>query len=93
MFWVLLACVVGVVHSGPLYFSLPYRTVLESTLAQHIVRVEVNRYPYDIDFTLLSEPDHILDLQWAAQEKAIADRPDYRKNEDSVFGIVEFYGT
>jgi hypothetical protein len=75
-----------------LYFSVPYRTARHSSSVKHLIDVEINRYPYEVDLTLLSAHDYLLNVEQAALLKTISDRPDYRKNQESVFGIVEFQG-
>lgn len=45
-----------------LYFSLPFHTLLNHSRAHHLVPIEVNRYPYVIDFTLSNAKDHILSV-------------------------------
>lgn len=62
MLLILLAYLITVSVAGPLYFSLPYRTVFQDAQAQHLIKVEINRYNYDIDITLESQQDHILSL-------------------------------
>lgn len=89
----LLTALAPSLHASTLYFSLPFQTTLNNTSAYHLVPVEINRYPYLIDFTLDSQPDRILSLQTAAAGKRQVERADYRKSEESVFGVVEFYGT
>jgi hypothetical protein len=42
---------------------------------------------------LNSAEDKIISLDSDIQKRQPFDRPDYRKNDQSVFGIVEFVGT
>jgi hypothetical protein len=51
----LLPCLLAVSLATPLFFSFPYRTVFDHAGVQHLAKVEVNRYSYDIDFTLQSD--------------------------------------
>lgn len=68
---ILLSLVTSSLSGSTFYFSLPFQTILNHTSAYHLVSLEINRYPYLIDFTLNSQPDHILSLQTAAQEKKL----------------------
>lgn len=64
--FLMLLCMLLGVSSRSLHFSLPYRTLSLHADVQHLAKVEINRYSYDIDFTLLSQQDHILPLQLIA---------------------------
>lgn len=66
---ILLTLLTPPLQTSTLYFSLPFQTTLKHTSAYHLVPLEINRYPYLIDFTLNSKPDHILSLQTSAQGK------------------------
>lgn len=66
---IILSLLTAPLHASTLYFSLPFQTTLNNTSAYHLVPVEINRYPYLIDFTLNSQPDHILSLEAAEQGK------------------------
>lgn len=54
--------------------------------------MEVNRYPYVIDISVHTRTQYYLNLKEVAARKEMKDRPDYRKHEDNVFGLVEFIG-
>ena len=58
-----------------------------------VMAVEVNRFPYDIELTIESQPDYILDLKEMALQKKMVNRPDFTKTDESVFGVVEFQGS
>ena len=70
------------------YLSLPFRLAQNETHQAHNIAVEINQFVYAIDVTLENTDDFVFELSAANRHHSPTSTLDYRKYNDSVYGII-----